>query len=141
MPLPSLLLRILLSLGLVFNGTGSAFASAHLSLAGLPGAAVEGDASHASPEASATCHEGNTAAGKPVLTAAAGASVILPDSGHDSDCCGSGNCRCPCLHGSSAALPMTADDTVVPMPQPVIQALRPAHDTPALPHLIRPPIS
>jgi hypothetical protein len=142
MSLPSLLLRVLLGLSLVLNGTGSVLASAHQSLAGLPAAAAaEGHAAPGSPQLPAACHEGNAEAGGPVpATAAAGANADLHDSGPGSECCDPGSCRCPCLHGFCAAVSMTAGDPMAPMQQVVRQALATGHDTPALPHLIRPPI-
>lgn len=134
----SVLLRLFLIVALLFDGAASAVASVHMSDFGMAAMASQTEpASGSSGSAEMPCHEGG-AAHQP--NAAMG-HQIPPDSDSQSpDCCESGACRCACMHQSQAAvIAMTViipaiehADSVRPMP--------PAHASPALPHLIRPPI-
>jgi hypothetical protein len=140
----SVLLRILLSLSLVFNGSGYAFASGHLAMmAGHASADTQAVAASGMPQA--PCDEGGAVAAHEAAGDSAGAILSVSGNahppGHSSpECCESGSCRCACVHGTVAAMPILADAILVPMDDAAVRRLVSAHAAPALPHLIRPPI-
>jgi len=133
----ALLLRVVLCLGLVLNGQGSAVASIEMA-GGHHGAAAPA----ASSGAAAPCghHEasrGLVAPASAVITQDAAAA----DHAHPGpDCCKSGACNCACAHYASSVTPVgflvgvdiTAAGNVCP--------LRPGRASPAHRNLIRPPI-
>ena len=145
MRLPSLLLRIVLCLSLVLNGSGIAFASGH---AGMDGHAMAGAGSEGQTDQ--PCHEDGTPDPAALMSHAdhvpvAGGDVPLPDNTHtpghaEKDCCDIGTCRCACMHGTVAAVAMLARVPVAAIRGTAVRPLVPAHPAPALPHLIRPPI-
>jgi len=137
MPVWSILLRLLLVVALVFNTMGTAVASVHLDHLGSMEAAQ-------TPEVVATeappCHEHQQAAAaatdeQPI------AAVETPRKRNSTpDCCKSGTCRCTCVHHAPALMialgfyPLIIEDAKSARP------MSSGHATPALPHLIRPPI-
>jgi hypothetical protein len=131
MHLRTLLLRLLLCIALVANGTSTAYASTTMAFdAGMAGAAATGQ------DAEPPCHD------TPAMAHAAMAAdhdAPAPPASHD-DCCLQGTCLCSCVsHAPSIpafatfAIAMRASAAPV-APLPVTFA------SPALPHLIRPPI-
>ena len=113
-------LRILLSIALVLNGTGGAWA--------MDAAAAKVEAPPAMADAAPPCHEH---ADTPAPATPA------PDP---ADCCQTTACQCACAHLPAAAflsavavspLPMRSDSAIV-----VIHR----HAAPPLPHQLRPPI-
>ena len=139
----SILLRLLLSLCLVLNGTGTAAASAHLPMKAIETAATaERTAGHAMP-----CHGGShdmaTMPPKqpPAGDSATNDSTPSAKSGHGKhspDCCKSGTCRCACVHIAQAGVPTRLPAVLAHGPS--VRALALGHTAPALPHPIRPPI-
>lgn len=132
MPLWSIVLRLLLSLSLVLNGGGWAMASQHLRAdAGAVGVAR----SSAAVMSHGVCHDHLATAGH------------ATSGGHDhdrakhssSDCCKSGGCSCACVY-APATFVTAALHEVPPGHIPAASRLTPGHASPALPHLMRPPI-
>jgi hypothetical protein len=123
MPLRSILLRVLLSIALVFNGAATAFASAGMDGMAEAAAAAEADVP--------PCHdlEQSSAPSTPEQGGHAG-----------SDCCESGMCRCACLHHVPVALVALTFVAPVLVHPDSVRPMSVGHATPALPHLIRPPI-
>lgn len=140
--LPSLL-RVLLVVVLVLNGVASAHASvAMLRMSGQHHGSTQA-ADDTAPAPPCEIHQDTTAKRMDASVApeSEGASAQADRSGTPApDCCTPGQCACPCVHGLVAlALPATR------MPSSShrhISARRLAlgHASPALPHLIRPPI-
>jgi len=117
---PSILLRLLLCLALLANGTTAVFASARMTLDSHMAMAMQHDDA-------ASCHdEANGEAPKHAAS-------------HD-DCCGTGACLCSCVAHvpgflTVQALALDARPSVTPpSTRPVSRA------SPVLPHPIRPPI-
>jgi hypothetical protein len=124
MPFWSLLLRVLLSLSIAFNGVAFAGVSSHAAM--HPAAAVEAPATDAKDDmAGSGCPESGMAASQPHAS---------------DDCCKSGTCRCPCMH--AAQLAVSVAGLVLPAVQNTQDVQIPAlgHASPVLGHLIRPPI-
>lgn len=135
-----ILLRILLSVALIFNGAATVAASAHMNHAGMAEAVQSAkvvQAVEAQP-----CHQHDQAAsadpsGQPAVALDTGSS----GSGHPTpDCCESGACRCACAHHAQAAIPDVVFNTPMIEHADSVRPMSWGHAPPALPHLIRPPI-
>lgn len=138
---PSALFRLLLALSLVVNGTSSAFAGTQM-LHGAddthaPPAAADSHADHAAA-AAPPCHETQ---GMPAPHAQL-AEAADHEQGSDphADCCQAGACSCPCATHASAALVGLASSAASIEHSVNIRPMSLGHASPALPHLIRPPI-
>ena len=126
----SIFLRLLLCLALVANGTSVAYASARM--------AFDGGMSTTAPEQEAEppCHD---MAAMQIGVMVAGSGTHAPAGSHN-DCCPPGACLCSCVSHALTILPVHAFVlTTQPAASPV-SVLRSSHASPALPHLIRPPI-
>lgn len=136
----SLLLRLLLSLCLVLDGTAAA-AIAHLPMGHDAAAAsmpAPPTASTAAVMADMPCH-GHDAASSTTPTSAT--SLTAPDpAGSSPDCCESGACRCACMHVAQVVVPSLAWAAATPGHARSVRPLLPGHTAPPLPHPIRPPI-
>lgn len=134
----SILLRVLLSATLILNGIGSAVASAQMvGVAAATPAVAAADLHHGTDGTSeGACHEDATAFAPDGDAPAAGAG----HGEHDTDCCKAGMCACHCMQQAQ----FTFDPPVPASPQVAhpagVRAMDSAHETPRLPHLIRPPI-
>jgi hypothetical protein len=145
MRLRAILLRLLLCIALVANGTSAVYASTMMAFdAGMAAtAAAEKDAEPPCPEMPAMTH-GAMAADHdmPAMTHAATAAnhdAPAPPASH-SDCCPPGACLCSCVsHAPTIPAFGAFAISVRPSAAPVA-ALRVSFASPALPHLIRPPI-
>jgi hypothetical protein len=124
------LLRAILSLALVLNGTTSAIAAAHMA---APHAEVAIKAEQAPKMAMADCPDHHPAAGHHGQ-ASEDAAPATPD------CCKSSTCQCACVHCPCPPLTTTAAAFVALNPEAAVRELALGHPAPALPHLIRPPI-
>jgi len=145
MSLGPLLLRVILILTFVLNGTTSAMAAAQMSLKHqMPqNEAMQHAAEPANDhEGMPACHDDGMDAGITGSGTHDHASPSIPSEHHEqsSDCCDAGSCRCVCAHGMHATIPSPAmtvhaygwiDESSVPIA---------GHAAPDLPHLIRPPI-
>ena len=116
-PLPCLL-RILLCLALLANGTGAAFANTRMASEAVAG------------QGAVPCHEMATMHDAP---------PVAPPDSHE-DCCPPGACLCSCVANASA---IAISCVVASTPRPAVLLAVP-HDasraSPLLAHLIRPPI-
>lgn len=146
MPIRSILLRLFLIVVLLLNGTATAVASVHMNHFGM----AEGKAQVTSRGTSDTpakmpCHDAEAKAASGVVSHAglhASSDTQGPtDAGTPSpDCCESGACRCACLHhGQLAPMSMVANAAIIVHTNSV-RPMFSVHASPALPHLIRPPI-
>ena len=131
-----LVLRLLLCLLLVLNGTGYASAATQMSLAHI---AMQAHADHRAPP----CHDAaphdevasSLHAHADEDCAMSGSSAATPD------CCQSSRCNCDCLQHATPALAIVS---ISPGPPPggALAPLRKVDRvSPLLPHLLRPPIA
>ncbi len=119
------LLRVLLCLGLLVNGSAQAISLTHSVLA-----------SHQARVATPPCHgaEGIRSAGSQAHEHLAAPTPKKPD------CCKSGACECACSHGVVATMP-TLHAQARKVRHAALAGLPVArYASPALPRLIRPPI-
>ena len=127
------LLRALLILGLLLSGPGYSVAAAHQGMQPVREAA----------SVQAPCHADGPE----------GMSMAMPqpadeapsqDAGKSTpkspDCCKSA-CRCPCAHGASAVTALVRSPSGTTKHAPGPRLAESAYASPALPRLIRPPIS
>ena len=149
----SILLRVLLSAALILNGISSAVASAQMiTVAQAMPAEVRatGQVHHdrAAPantdnahhlaagaeSASGACHEDASGAVDDASGTATG------HGKHGVDCCQAGMCSCHCMQQTQVtfAPPALASPQVAHSAS--VRAMSSAHESPRLPHLIRPPI-
>ena len=140
----SFVLRLCLCAALVFNGAATAAASVHM--AGMHGQmGPSGQAAAPEPvrvaladDEGLPCH---THEAPPQASDSAPGSVDEAPASPSPDCCKSGTCRCACLQHGTVAIPVV---TITAATVEHVDSVRPmasSHPTPALPHLIRPPIS
>ncbi|NUS39190.1 MAG: CopL family metal-binding regulatory protein [Lysobacter sp.] len=128
----SILLRLVLSLGLVLNGTAWAMAPSHLQsfdVAQHRGQAMQ-------TVAGTPCHGHHAMSGRAVADSAASADHVptqpLP-------CCKSSACGCACAQAQVVVVP--ASLPLMPLAKEfAAHPSAPRHAAPVLPHLIRPPI-
>lgn len=138
----SILLRGLLSLSLILNGSGYAMASVHTQMGDMGSVASTVPATpQPAAAAESPCDQHHDASA---------VAMELPDAMQDEssttpmhpspDCCNSGACHCACIHQAQAAIPthVLRHDTAEHASS--VRPLKPGHSAPALPHLIRPPI-
>ena len=125
-PFPvTLLLRLLLCLGLLVNGSSQVFAVAHPDFAGHEQRVAAPSPCH---EASAMETMGSH------LHTRSGVPADKPD------CCRSGTCECACSHGAAPALPLFRVQAHDIAHAAVTSALPTRYASPLLPRLVRPPI-
>jgi hypothetical protein len=115
-----MVLRILLSLALVLNGTSSAWA--------MDAAMAPIKAPPAMADAAPTCHDHAEA---PSPTAPE------PDP---SDCCQTAACQCACAHLPATAFLGAAFPASLPLGTEAVPVVIHRHAAPPLPHQLRPPI-
>jgi hypothetical protein len=141
MPGWSCLLRVLLSVALIFNGAATAGASVHI--IGHTGAMAAVVAEAAAEPALATAEEDPSCREhRPVPSAEQRAAAADTDQSQRPapDCCQSDACRCACVHHAPAAI--VGLDFHAPLIEHAasVRPMSSGHADPALPHLIRPPI-
>lgn len=136
-----MLLRLVLSLGLILNGSGYASAAAMLHVANAAPAAVVSDTPQA--ENTAPCPEhGAVTTSAEVETAASSASHDPGQREHGKPgCCGAAGCIATCLQHAPAAIVAPWFGPAVPVHSVSIGWTDAAHASPALPDRIRPPIA
>lgn len=134
----SVLLRLLLCLGLILNGSAVAVASTQMQLAHMT-AAFEVAAATSAP-----CHEGMAMAGMDMSGMDHAAMSMHGDHGPDAapepDCCKSQTCDCACLQPVPATAIAFAFGGAHAGHGPIARPMPIGHDAPALPYPIRPPI-
>jgi hypothetical protein len=145
----SILLRMLLSVALILNGSGYAAASTHKSKD-----AASSHEMHLMAQEGTTpppCHGDHASMMVPHHHGAEQTMDHSPDSAKShsakthpseshSDCCKSGACRCVCNHASTAAIAMMFIRDALIARSGASRPLKPGRPAPALPNLIRPPI-
>jgi hypothetical protein len=142
---PSLLLRLLLVLALIANGVTGAFAATQMQTAHVAGMAVEEKAVAHADASKPPCHEQMAAMGDseavPQIAPPSASLDTDPGTEHGSpDCCQSANCACACLqHVAATSASVHALQVSIGRTSSV-RPLKMGHATPALRHLIRPPI-
>ena len=138
----AILLRLLLCVALVLNGAASAMTSVQVTQmhADEHEAVSAPVAPMAIGESEMPCHhDGQSAHSDDAAGAAAPAKDKQPRQAPD--CCKSSTCACACVHQTAAMVPMMASqEGVVSLHVGSVQTMALDHPTPALPHLIRPPI-
>ena len=126
--------RLLIAVSLVLNGVGTAFASVQMLQGG------EGHAEQAADTVMPPCHEGQAP------EASTGHSDMAEEAGDrkatnpHADCCQPGACTCPCASHAAAALVGIAPAAACIEHAISVRSMALGHASPALPHLIRPPI-
>ena len=138
----AILLRVVLCIGLVLNGSGYAVAATQMQvkyLAAVSDAMQPATAGVREDAAVQPCHEdpGTT----PVVPAIAdpGEDPAKPELATP-DCCKSMNCAAACAQHASATMPGLSARTLVIDHASSVRPMGTGHPAPALPHLIRPPI-
>ena len=138
----AILLHLLLCIALVFNGAASAMASVQMMQMHADGqgtASVPVPTMVAGAEPAMPCHHDGQASHS--QDAAAAATPSKDQQPHQApDCCKSSTCTCACVHQAAAMVPMLAFHGVVSLHGSSVRPMTLGHPTPALPHLIRPPI-
>ncbi len=140
----SILLRVLLAVSLILNGSGYAVASAHMQMdhAALASTTTQ-PIVHPVATAEPPCaehHQGGSMASK-IPSADAATDAASVKSGDPSpDCCKTGACRGACVHSGPVAVPTMAFRPVVIEHANSVSPMISGHASPAIPHLIRPPI-
>ena len=137
----AILLRLLLCVALVFNGAASAMASVQMMQMHADGheAASTPVAPMASAESEMPCHhDGQPAHSQDAADAATATKDKQP--GQSPDCCKSSTCTCACVHQAAAMVPVMAFQGTALLHVGSVRSMALGHPTPALPHLIRPPI-
>lgn len=124
MSLGAFLLRVLLCLGLVVNGSAQARLVSHPMLA-----------SHEAHAATPPCHEAD------VMASVAQAHEQRAETvSKKPDCCKSATCGCACSHGAVATMPALHLQARKVRHAAVVGLAVLTYDSPALPRVIRPPI-
>lgn len=143
----TILLRALLSVALVLNGATGAAAAVRMQMHHGDGellAALAVEAPGLSSDDVPPCHQQATeASGERPLDADDSALSGSKHSGskHSTpDCCKSSSCNCACVQAAQAPLASMFIHAVLADHSPSVRPLLPGHPSPALPHLIRPPI-
>ncbi len=139
----ALLLRILISISLILDGTGTAVSATRMVVEHAATTHSMPVRANVTAAAMRPCHHQDSMAVAAGTTQAAMAEV--PSAGTKSshrskDCCRSGNCGCACLQGTPAAMVALTLPRAVLIDVAIASPIKPGHASPALPHLIRPPI-
>lgn len=137
----AILLRILLSVALVLNGATAAAAAVRMQMSHEDGPAFAAVVVESPQPSSADmpCHPQTSEADSK-------ASVAADDSAPSKskhvapDCCKSSSCNCVCAHAAQAPLAFVLVHAPLVDQDLSVRPLLTGHPSPALPHLIRPPI-
>lgn len=144
MPVLQTLSRIFLILALVLNGVGNAYASAVM-VTGASQSSLDVRSTDVNEERAltASCSDHHAAMTVELETTEREIPVGAPSPGDQHgtpDCCDPSHCKCPCMH-VCAALPVLVAKVSNSLGNDIgVHRLSLGHPSPALPHLIRPPI-
>lgn len=124
-----ILLRVLLALVLVLNGTGAAVAGIGMDLGLLEAHAASQSAEAGEPP----CHQSEASSGND-------GAVVEQEASQPTDCCQTGTCSCACAH--VVQMICFAGDGKIDIPSHgcVRVSAATAHAVPVLLQLIKPPI-
>lgn len=145
MPAPSTIARLLLSMALIVNGSAGAMVAAHAMTdharhVGASAAVSGQDENTGQALAESSCHQLQGAAAL-VTTSDNSAAAVGHGPHHASDCCESADCRSGCAQHCAAAIVGAAMVQSALIPRVgLMLPMQASHVSPALPHLIRPPI-
>jgi hypothetical protein len=131
----SILLRLLLSLSLILNGSGYAAAAVKMPM--------EHAASVAAAHEKARAEEAPPCPEHTDVTPADDHGAVLESVTHEHDrpeCCKSAKCAGACFQHAPAAIVAQCMGPAAIEHSDAIRQIKAAHATPALPHRIRPPI-
>ncbi len=138
-----ILLRVLLSLSLIFNGSGVVLAGSHAHPEDAAAVQTAAETAERPAAAQPPCHEhhqADTSASSNAIDEPAEVLQALAIDDASTDCCQSGSCRCGCVHHSSFGFAGQSLRAVA-IEHPVLTAVVwNRYAAPPLPHLIRPPI-
>lgn len=132
----SIILRLILSLSVLLNGSGYAMATTHAQM-GAMGHSGQHSIEHRAVRAHAPCHADMHGASVETDKASA-----LPTKARQgmSDCCKSGPCACACAYGAQTTPPALVLGHVMGTFRAAMRPMESGHTAPRLPNLIRPPI-
>ena len=133
--LSAILLRLLLSLSLILNGSGYAAAAAKMQMHHPASVADVSSTSKAQKSSPCPEHGGVTS----VAGHAAESSSATPDDNRP-ECCKSAKCAGACLQHVPTAVTIHWIGPATITHSNATRPMKAAHATPALPHRIRPPI-
>ncbi|WP_457097443.1 CopL family metal-binding regulatory protein [Lysobacter sp. P5_B9] len=136
----AVLLRLLLCLTLVLNGVTAAVAGTHVQPVALERNATPQAASSVSEAGGMPCHHHSQAGASHAAPMAASAETTDKARHAVRDCCKSGSCRCDCVQHAQAAVPVAVSAPVRIAHAELARHVSPVHASPAISHLIRPPI-
>ena len=139
----AILLRVLLSLSLILNGTGTAMAAPRMLIDHAATSATKPVEATANVATAAPCHHhAGMAANAHEASAgiADGANKAVKSQQPASDCCKSGICGCACLQATPAVVAAVSLPAAVVGRDAGAWVIMPKHASPALAHLIRRPI-
>lgn len=145
MPFFNVLLRLLLSLSLVLYGSGVAAAATGMQMAHATATAhsIDPATGRVSEGGPAPCHDAAettvSAAEDPAETADVGTDISTSTHGSP-DCCEASGCDCSCIQQVQVASIALGVENLAPDRSTAVRAMTAGHASPALPHLIRPPI-
>ena len=142
MSISAILLRVVLCIGLVLNGSGHAVAATQMQvkhLAAVSAAMQTTAAAFFQDAAVQPCHEDPSTTGVVPAIAGTGENPANPEI-PTPDCCKSMNCAGVCAQHAFATMPGLSAGTLVIDHASSVRPMRTGHPAPALPHLIRPPI-
>lgn len=140
----SILLRLLLTVGLILNGSSYAVASAHMQMDHMTmSASASQPAEKPVVNAEPPCaghHHSRSETGDTSFAYAATDLAAFQSGLPSPDCCDSGSCRCSCVHPSPTAVTTAVFQPAVFEQSGCVGPTLSAHAPPVSPRLIRPPI-
>ncbi|MGH8085577.1 MAG: CopL family metal-binding regulatory protein [Lysobacter sp.] len=143
MSIHSVLLRLLLIIVLMLDGTATAMASAvHMNHVGMATTAAQvASTAKADEEGEMPCHDVGANEAKVVTATDSGEHEHgSPDTGAPAQDCCEGACDCACVHPVQAAVVAALVSVGSIGHSDIVRPMFSVHASPALPHLIRPPI-
>ena len=141
MSIRAILLRVLLSVSLVLNGATGAAAAVRMQMPHDDGQAFAALAAESPESASGEmpCHQQATGTSDNAPLPAADPQPAT--SKHSTpDCCKSSGCNCACVQAAQTPLASMFIHAALVDHSRSVSPVLPGHPSPALPHLIRPPI-
>ncbi len=144
MSIRSIVLRALLGLCLVLNGTGAAVAAVQMTTATIASNTMASDTSHPTAANDADCHDRDMHDRS--IPADAGHGSAMEDSGSNSphtspDCCKYGACQCACAQHAQVAVVLFPAEASIGVAGIAVHALADGRPAPAPDALLRPPIA
>ena len=140
MSIIALLLRILLSISLIFDGAGTALAATRMAIEHAATPTSKPVEAAADVAATGSCHHHDKGAMSGMPSPVNMAKNTGKSSQHVTDCCKSGQCGCACLQATPTETVALSLHTAVLNQVASDSPIKPGHPSPALPNLIRPPI-